>query len=255
MRSLLKITIAIAIQILFFMALATNSEASKIQSIRYYTEKDKTRLVIELDQDAKYQTKYDKDHNLSISLVKSKIGDSQKSYKVNNGLVNLIELREEPGNKVSINVSLTKPAAFNVFPLDSPPRIVVDAMPFENIIAPEVISVTKMESGDLQTDEGMDQEETDSENALFTDDKSDVDKSTNIVSNINDNGSGKKSWFAGSDYGIVSAFFDVLILGIIIYMDIKMTNLLKVSRVPRRNRKEKKEIPVLAGLSSHVEHE
>ncbi len=248
MRFLLKITIAI--QILFFMALATNSEASKIQSIRYYTEKDKTRLVIELDQDAKYQTKYDKDHNLSISLVRSKIGDSQKAYNVSNGLVNQIELKEEPGNKVSIKVSLTKPAAFNIFPLESPSRIVVDAMPFENIIAPEIISVAEMEQGALQTDK-----ETDSDIVLFTDDELEADKTTTTISNIGDGGSDKKSWFSGPDYGIISAFFDVLILGIIIYMDIKMTNIIKVSRVPRRNRKEKRENSILSSLSNQTENE
>jgi hypothetical protein len=209
--------------------LITNAEATDVEGIKYYTENDKTRIVIQLDHDAKYQIKYDKNLNLSISLVESKIADPNKTYEVNDGLVNTIDLKEVKDNTVIINISFDKPAAFEVFSLESPSRIVIDATTFEDIITPEVISITGLEPSNLalQVDGKIDQEEN--------------------------NATPKKPWYAKSDYGLLSAFFDMSILMIVIYMEIRINNSSKFNMLMERKRKTIKGDPAFVNVAKELE--
>jgi predicted transcriptional regulator len=247
----MKITYKIIIIAIFalFTFSVTCAETSIIENVRHYTEKEKTRIVIQLDQDAKYQTKYDKEHNLIISLVNGKIGSSQNLIKVNDGLVGTVSLKEEKG-KANIIISFTKPAAFNVFPLESPNRIVIDTTTYENILTPGVIEVEEIEQepANLIPDKASEQN-TIQNNEMTGLIEANTEENTTKKTNNN-------LWFSGADYGIISAFFDVLILGIVIYMDIKITNFKKANdRTTRRNRKAPKEQEIFANMIEQTESE
>jgi hypothetical protein len=220
------IMLVLAILSAFFI---TNAQATEIEGVKYYTENDKTRIVIQLDQDAKYQIKYDKNLNLSISLIESKIAALDKTYEVNDGLVNTIELKEAKDNVIIINISFNKPAAFEVFSLESPSRIVIDASAFEDIITPEVVSITGLEPSNLalQIDKEINQEET--------------------------NTTPKKPWYAKSDYGLLSAFFDMSILMIVIYMEIRINSASKFNMLMARKRKTIKSDSALVNVAKELE--
>jgi len=243
----------ILIQIMIFMAFSICSKAAEIQNIRYYSEKDQTRIVIQLDSDAKYKMQYDKKHNLSIILLKSTAGNISKLYKVDDALINSIELKEINDGLLNVFVDLKKPAAFNMFPLESPSRIVIDATTYENVIEPEIVSVSdqySMVSLKSETDVAKPEIVKTSNSSEITDEDLPLQEN----STASENHKVKRSWLSGFDYSLISAFFDILFLIFIIYMNFKIGYLAKFANLIKKNRLLLKGNQFFTNIMNELEH-
>lgn len=219
--------------IIIIMVFTTYSEAAEIQNIRYYSEKDQTRVVIQLDSDAKYKMQYDKKHNLTISLIKSTIGNANQLYKIDDTLINTIEIKEVNDSLLNIFIDLKKPTAFNVFPLESPSRIVIDATAYENVIEPEIVSVPDQYSMvSLKSDSNTNDASVDIVDA----NTETIAKDLTQKEDTDENPKSKKSWLSALNYGLISAFFDILFLIAIIYMNFKIGHLAKFANLIKKNR-------------------
>lgn len=234
-------------------------EAAEIKGIRYYSDKEKTRIVIQLSDSTQYKTNYDKDHNLIISILKAEIETTDKSYKINDGLVDSVVLKKAvSGDVIVANVSLIKPATFNVFPLESPSRIVIDASPFENIIKPEVVAISEqdMEIVPTQTQEEKPDTTGTINNAKPQPSIAQPSESSepNEASSFGVNVPIVRRIFESGSYGIIQLVFDILVLTALVYIAFKMKEAIRIVRLVKKNRKNLKENNVFADMLDELEN-
>ena len=244
--------------VIFAFLFAIELYASEIKEVRHYSDKEKTRIVIQLNESVQYQTNYDKDHNLIISMPNSAIGTSKETFKINDKLVDSVMLKETDGNTLKANILLDRPAVFNVFPLESPARIVVDASPFENIIAPEVVAISEQDTefysplpeSDKSTNKSPITNKDPSEEAKSS---LNAPELANEAASLGGNMTFIGNLFRDSGYGVVQLSFDVIILIFLVYMGIKMKESFRLIRLLKKNRKILKENPVFADMLSEME--
>lgn len=115
-------------------------EATEVRQIRYYSDTNKTRITVELDDKVQYQTQFDSEKNIIIYLLNTKMGSANKLTRINDTLVRTVTLMENEDN-VCIKTALIKSATFTVFSLNSPFRIVIDIIPVEKFSASGPINV------------------------------------------------------------------------------------------------------------------
>lgn len=111
--------------------------AAEIKEIRYYSDTDKTRITVELNDDVQYQTQFNSEKSIIIYLLNTRAGSANRLTRINDKLVKNVTLIENEDNTY-IKTTLTKPATFIVFSLNSPFRVVIDVIPTEkfNISGP-----------------------------------------------------------------------------------------------------------------------
>ncbi len=121
----------IAILLIIMTIIPTLSiSAAEIKEIRYYSDANKTRITVELDDNVQYQTQFDSEKNLIIYLLNTRIGSANKLTRINDKLVRNVTLKENEDNTY-IKTILMKSATFTVFSLNAPFRIVIDIIPAE----------------------------------------------------------------------------------------------------------------------------
>ena len=107
----------------------SQGRAALVMDMRSNSEADKTRIVVELDAPAQYQAHYTSEPGISICLLESGLKSVKKTISVDDELVKTVAMKEVMGSIVEVSISLRRGAAFTIFPLESPDRIVVDVMP------------------------------------------------------------------------------------------------------------------------------
>ncbi len=107
---------------------------SLVKNIRQWSNKEYTRVVIDLEKDVSFDTmmlpfdaKLKKGPRLVIDLNKAWITPQFPSkMEVADGSLSCIRVAQNQKDKVRIVLDLTKKAYYNAFPLEDPSRIVVD---------------------------------------------------------------------------------------------------------------------------------
>ena len=131
--------------------------AAEVREIRYYSDTDKTRITVELDDNVVYQTQFDSEKNITIYLLNTKIGSANKLTRINDKLVRTVTLMENENN-VYIKTTLIKSATFTVFSLNSPFRIVIDVIPVEKFSTSGPINVESANKKILEESEKQEQQ-------------------------------------------------------------------------------------------------
>ncbi|MFC1714117.1 AMIN domain-containing protein [Candidatus Poribacteria bacterium] len=132
---------AVFIMTVLALTAVSQSRAAQVIDIRSNSEADKTRIVVELDGTAQYQAHYTSEPGISICLLEAGLKSARKTISIGDELVETAALKEVMGNIVEVSISLKKGAAFTIFPLESPERIVVDVMPDAAMVTPQPVSV------------------------------------------------------------------------------------------------------------------
>ena len=123
---------------------------TEVMDTRIYSESGKTRIAIQLDGPVQYQTQLTSEPGISISLLKTGIGDIRKTIRGEGELVSGVTLKEIAGDLVDVNISLKGDANFAVFPIESPDRIVIDITPVDS---PAIIQpLTELETDPADSD-------------------------------------------------------------------------------------------------------
>jgi hypothetical protein len=105
------------------------ASAVEVTKTSINSQKDKTRIMILLDEAAQYNVQYNaSEPDISIYLFEAGLGSTKKVKTGDDELVEAVNLREPIGGIVEVNISLKKQVCFNVFTLGSPDRIVIDMM-------------------------------------------------------------------------------------------------------------------------------
>ena len=72
--------------------------AELVRGIRYYSESEKTRVVVLIKNITQYKTQLDLENNVSIYLQNSELEGSSRSFKIGDGLVKAVSLKEMKDN-------------------------------------------------------------------------------------------------------------------------------------------------------------
>jgi hypothetical protein len=253
-----KIRSLILVFVIFLTFCSTLIQASEIKEVRYYSDKEKTRIVLQLNELTQYKTNYDKDNSLNISILKSEIGTSKNIFKIDDGLVNSLELRKTNEDNININISINRPATFNVFPLESPARIVIDVSPFENIIAPEVVAISDQDIDDFSQNSKESQIKTINYNSNETQKPISEESIENIeqlnkASNLPFDIPVISSLINDNRYGFIQIGFDIIVIISLLYMISKMKESFRIVRLLKKNRKLFKENPIFADILEEIE--
>lgn len=258
----LRIKIALIIITLFTIPI-THAESIEIKGLKHYSEDAKTRIVINLSEPAQYKTQFDLEQNIILSLLKTRLDSSVKSSNINDGLVETVTFDNTKGDIINIKILLERPAAFNVFPLEAPDRIVIDVLPVDNILNPEVVAIspsgseesspqTEKTTPSALTTKGTTTNENNEVKESFTDDNQKTDNTAGILSTGSETESGKSKLTTKSfiDYG-----FNAVILIALIYTGFKIRGVSKFARLIRKNSRMLKENPAFANMLNEMEKE
>ena len=88
------------------MISVSQSWAVYVIDIRSNSEADKTRIVVELDGAAQYQTHYTSEPGISICLLEAGLKSTRKTISIGDELVEPAALKEVMGNIVEVSISL-----------------------------------------------------------------------------------------------------------------------------------------------------
>jgi hypothetical protein len=288
-----KITLVV-ITLLVSLALQTN--ATEIKGLRHYSESSKTRIVIQLNNLAQYKTHklmLILEHRISVSILDSRLDCLDRSFNIGDGLVKTVTLKEMEDSSVDVTISLERPTTFNVFSLDSPARIVIDVTPVDNVITPEVVAISPLESKSVpQTIVNKPTTATNKNtkpggyvNARASSDsvpqtvvnkpttatnkntkpggyvnaKASSDSAKQVVDNTNEvlssaPGFGDvKSWFTNTNYVLIQLVFDILMLTALVYIGIKVKIVLNFARFIRKRGRALKGNKVFADMLIELE--
>ena len=252
-----KITLVV-ITLLVSLALQTN--AAEVKGFRYYSESNKTRIVIQLNNLTQYQTRVDLEHNMSISIPNSELNGLDRSLGIGDGLVKTVALKELKDNTVDVKISSERPASFNVFPLDSPARIVVDVTPVDNVQVHESAVISPQEPQSVLPKE-VNKPETKKDTK--PDDNANAKASSENTEQVID---GKKvvlsssfgfgdvtSWYTNINYTLIQLGFDILIMAILVYIVIKVKIVLNFARFIKKRSRSLKGNKVFADMLIELE--
>ena len=257
-----KITLVV-ITLLVSLALQTN--ATEIKGLRHYSESSKTRIVIQLNNLAQYKTHklmLILEHRISVSILDSRLDCLDRSFNIGDGLVKTVTLKEMEDSSVDVTISLERPTTFNVFSLDSPARIVIDVTPVDNVITPEVVAISPLESKSVpQTIVNKPTTATNKNTKPggYVNAKASSDSAKQVVDNTNEvlssaPGFGDvKSWFTNTNYVLIQLVFDILMLTALVYIGIKVKIVLNFARFIRKRGRALKGNKVFADMLIELE--
>jgi len=106
-----------------------------VSGIRHWTNQEYTRVVIDLDEEAKYEANFlpaDPARNLPprifIDIKKASLRDEivRHPTEVNNGLLTRVRAGRFQADVVRVVIDLERESGYRVFDLSGPPRIIVD---------------------------------------------------------------------------------------------------------------------------------
>jgi hypothetical protein len=257
----LKIKKTLIIITLFIIPIL-QTEAIEINGLKHYSENEKTRIVIQLNEPTQYKTRFDLEQNISISLLKTRLDASVKPSNINDGLVETVTFENTKNNFINVKVLLARPAAFNVFPLDAPARIVIDVIPVDNVLKPEVVAISSsgQEESSTQTEKttrpiSTNEDEITNENTEVKEkpvnDNRMTDNTGGILSTIPENEPVKTKFTDTKSF--INYGLDAVILIALIYMGVKVRGVSKFARLLRKHSRTLKENPVFANMLSELE--
>jgi hypothetical protein len=272
MEMIMKTKIMIALFVLLVIPIfQTNAE--EVRGIRYYSESDKTRVVVLIKNIPQYKTKLDLENNVSLYIQNSELEGSNRSFRVEDGLVKSVSLKDGNDNTVEVKIILEKKASFNVFPLESPSRIVIDITPVDNISAPEIAVISPKSETIPKTLENKiapapikkvatpilpKAQKAETIKSIDTtpspdNDKQAVDSTEGVLSSTFsfDN---IKILFSDGNYVIIQITFDVVILVMLIYMITKMKAVLNFTKFIKKHRRVLKGNKAFADMLVELEN-
>ncbi|MDQ1316400.1 MAG: hypothetical protein QG588_47 [Candidatus Poribacteria bacterium] len=227
------------------MTLIFQANAEVVKGIRYYSESEKTRVVILTKNITPYKTQLDLQNNVSIYLQNSELEDSSRSFKIGDGLVKAVSLKGMKDNTVEVKIMLEKQASFNVFPLESPSRIVIDITPVGNILAPEIATISsKSETIPKMLENKITPapiQKAETTKSIVTKKSSENNEQvvniTEVSLGSNFSFSNIKILFSDENYVMIQIAFDMVMLAMLIYMIIKMKTVLNFTRFIKKHKR------------------
>lgn len=195
--------------------------AAAVVDTRVYSGVDKTRITIQLDGPAQYQTQLTSEPGLSISLLKTGLGAIKKTTSINDEMVKGMTLKEIAGSIVDINISLKGDANFAVFPLESPDRIVIDIMPVD-IMPVEATETAPLSVEHTSGPAAKDSSSADSDNSDVGADPNPDAVENGLISSILP--------FQAKDYMLAQLILNVVLVIALIIMGIKLWSIAKASK-------------------------
>jgi hypothetical protein len=265
------------IMIALFVLLVTpifQANSEEVRGIRYYSESDKTRVVVLIKNIPQYKTKLDLENNVSLYIQNSELEGSNRSFRVDDGLVKSVSLKEGNDDTVEVKIMLEKKASFNVFPLELPSRIVVDITPVDNVLATGIATTTSSKSETIpktlenkiapapikkvaipilpkaqkvETAKIIDTTTSPDNDKQVFDNAEGVLGSTFGFDNI-------KTLFLDGNYVIIQITFDAVMLMMMIYMIIKMKAVLNFTRLIKKHRRVLKGNKAFADMLVELEN-
>jgi hypothetical protein len=259
----LRIKIALIIITLFTIPII-QAESIEINGLKHYSDDAKTRIVINLSESAQYKIQFDLEQNIILSLLKTKLNSAVKSFNINDGLVETVAFDNTKGDISNIKILLERPAAFNVFPLEAPARIVIDVLPVDNVFNPEVVAISPsgseesspqtekttpsaLETKNTTTNENNEVKES------FTDDNQKTDSTAGILNTRSETEFGKSR--LTDTKSLINYGFIAVVLIALIYMGFKLRGVSKFARLIRKNSRILKENPAFANMLNDMEKE
>lgn len=133
-----------ALVVLLIISLGTGAEYANASSptlvigVRLHSEKDKTRLVVDLKGPVRYDYQSLGSEFISLDLYSAILDPKKCTFSVDRGLIGRVE-GVQFSDKARILLKLREPGFISrVFDLDNPPRVVMDIIP----LLPEDVSLT-----------------------------------------------------------------------------------------------------------------
>ncbi len=194
--------------------------AAMVVDARVYSGVDKTRITIQLDGPAQYQTQLTSEPGVSISLLKTGLGAIRKTTRINDEMVKGMTLKEIAGSIVDVNVSLKGDANFAVFPLESPDRIVIDIMP-SDIMPVEAAEIAPLSVENTSGPETKDSSSADSDNSDAGADPNPGAVEKGLISSVLP--------FQAKDYMLAQLILNVVLVIALIVMGIKLWSIAKAT--------------------------
>jgi N-acetylmuramoyl-L-alanine amidase len=113
---------------------APSSGLGQVKTLRQWSDKDYTRVVIDLDTDISFTTfalpadaKAGKPDRIVIELSNAKISPELSArMQVNDGILTYIRASQYKSSKVRVVLDLAQRSSYRAFPLEGPSRLVVD---------------------------------------------------------------------------------------------------------------------------------
>lgn len=113
---------------------AANGDFSKVTDIRYWSNPEYTRVVIDADQATSFQNNLlnkdpaiDKSHQrLYIDLKNSRLDCAKKTIPINNSLLKAVRAGQYTSDTVRVVIDINSFEDYNIFSLPNPFRIVID---------------------------------------------------------------------------------------------------------------------------------
>ncbi len=102
------------------------AEAAQIQKIRYSTEPDYTRIVLDLDGDVTYRMSPVGPSELQITLQDCQLNPDLPELALNDKIIESVQLNTEETDAMIMQVRLKTPVNAHIFAMKNPDRIVVD---------------------------------------------------------------------------------------------------------------------------------
>jgi hypothetical protein len=172
----------------------------------------------------------------------------------------------------NIKILLKRPAAFNVFPLESPARIVIDVLPVDNVFNPEVVAISPSGSEEpspqtekttpsalttkdtiKDTTKGATTNENNELKESLTNDNQKTNNTVGILNTVSETESGKSKLTDTKSF--INYGFIAVVLIALIYMGYKIRGVSKFARLIRKNSRMLKENPAFANMLNEMEKE
>jgi len=181
------------------------ASAVEVTKTSINSQKEKTRIMILLDEAAQYNVQYNASGpDISIYLFEAGLGSTKKVKTGDDKLVEAVNLREPIGGIVEVNISLKEQVCFNVFTLGSPDRIVIDMIAATGAAGLTSAGLVSPPAGDP------------------------------VIGNIAPLGAikepGSKTGLSGAkNYMPLQLFFNALLIAALIIISFKLTHVMRVS--------------------------
>lgn len=131
------------------------SENINISSIRYFSYKDKTRVVVYLEEPLEFTTSQMENGRYLISIINGSYPLPNENIKVNDSVVDGIDISQE-GKSVKIKVSLTENFSdVEKFTLKDPDRIVFDFKYLDKKMSNRVDGLESAEIKTIEPEKGI----------------------------------------------------------------------------------------------------
>ncbi|HDP25361.1 MAG TPA: N-acetylmuramoyl-L-alanine amidase [Deltaproteobacteria bacterium] len=112
----------------------TLSSLSLVKDVRQWSDREYTRVVIDLEKDVSFKTfalppnkDAERSHRVVIDLINARTSPAfPYKFDVNDGILSNVRVSQYDRSSVRVVMDLTQKSTYNAFPLQNPPRLVID---------------------------------------------------------------------------------------------------------------------------------